>query len=112
MSLSRDGEWVRLLLEEAFAEFNRKAVSQAPDLENKDLRSLDLRAAHLRRANLRGAYLRDCDLRGLDLSEADLEGASIHSARLAGTYFPAGLSPGEITLSHSFGTRLRVRRGA
>src|SRR5262249_39643395 len=108
MALIRDNEWIRLLRDEQFDEFNRRAKDATPDLENADLRMIDLRKANLRRANLKGAYLRDADLRGVDLSEAQMDGASIHSSHLGGAFFPRSLSASEITLSHAEGTRMRA----
>ena len=109
MALERDKEMSRLLREERLEEFNRRAASAPPDLENADLRMVDLRRADLRKANLRGAYLRDVDLRGVDLSDAELDGASIHGAKISGAWFPRNLPAEEITLSFVHGTRVRVR---
>jgi hypothetical protein len=108
VALVRDSEWIRLLREERFDEFNRKAAATPPNLENADLSRVDIRRANLGHANLRGAYLRDADLRGLDLTGADLHGASIHSARIAGVLFPASISTAELDLSNRTGTRMRA----
>ena len=108
MALTRDSEWIRLLREERFDEFNKKAATTPPNLENADLSRTEIRRANLTRANLRGAYLRDADLRGLDLSGADMEGASIHNARVAGTLFPKNIPTAEIDLSMRLGTRMRA----
>ncbi|MBI1848793.1 MAG: pentapeptide repeat-containing protein [Planctomycetes bacterium] len=108
MALIRDNEWIRLLRDEKFDEFNRIAETTAPNLENGDLRMIDLRKTNLRRANLKGAYLRDADLRGVDLSDALMDGASIHSSHLGGTLFPRSISAAEIALSHAQGTRMRA----
>jgi uncharacterized protein YjbI with pentapeptide repeats len=108
MALIRDNEWIRLLRDEQFDEFNRRAKDAVPNLENADLRMIDLRKANLRRANLKGAYLRDADLRGVDLSEAQMDGASIHSSHIGGTLFPRALSATEISLSRTEGTRMRA----
>jgi uncharacterized protein YjbI with pentapeptide repeats len=78
------------------------------DFSNADLRGVDLRNVDTRNLILRDAYLRDADLRGLDLRHLDMEGCSLHSAKISGTYFPANLSPQEITNSVHFGTRLRT----
>ena len=101
-------EWLRLIREENWGEFSSLAKASPPELANANLRMVDLRRADLSRANLRGAYLRNADLRGLDLSGADLNGASIQDARISGVLFPANLSPQEITLSISLGTRMRA----
>ncbi len=49
-------------------------------------------------------------LRGIDFSKAWLEGASLNSARISGAYFPAELTPEEIILSVTHGTRMRYRK--
>jgi uncharacterized protein YjbI with pentapeptide repeats len=102
-------DWLRLIREENWDEFNAQAKGTPPQLANADLRMADLRRASLTRADLRGAYLRNADLRGLDLSEADLHGASLHEARISGVFFPANLAPEEIRLSVLLGTRMRTR---
>jgi hypothetical protein len=103
MALIDKPEWLRLIREENWDEFNSLAKAVPPELVNANLRMVDLR-----RANLCGAYLRNADLRGLDLSGADLDGASIQDARISGVLLPANLSPQEISLSVSFGTRMRA----
>ncbi len=109
MALIRDSKWANPLREGWTDDFNRMAAQETPELRNADLRMLDLRKADLTRADLRGAYLRNADLRGLDLSGAMMDGASLHDARVAGVLFPANLSPDEIHLSLTFGTRMRAR---
>lgn len=109
MALIRDSEWVRMIREERWDEFNRQAKLSPPQLENADLRMTDLRRAWLVKANLRGAYLRNADMRGLDLSEAELEGASLNDARISGCYFPPNVPADEIRLSVATGTRMRTR---
>jgi len=101
-------EWLRLIREENWDEFNSLAKAHPPEIVNANLRMVDLRLANLSRANMRGAYLRSADLRGLDLSGADLDGASIQDARISGVLFPANLSAQEINLSVSLGTRMRA----
>jgi uncharacterized protein YjbI with pentapeptide repeats len=108
MSLTKSGAWIELLTADRIEEFNERARSEAPDLQNADLRMADLRRVDVRRANLRGAYLRGADLRGVDLSEANLDGASINEARISGTLFPRSISADEITLSVWKGTRMRA----
>jgi uncharacterized protein YjbI with pentapeptide repeats len=78
------------------------------DFSNADLRAVDLTQVDVSKLVLRNAYLRDADLRGLDLRHLDLEGCSIHNATISGAYFPANLSPQEITNSVTFGTRMRT----
>jgi uncharacterized protein YjbI with pentapeptide repeats len=102
-------DWLRLIREENWDEFNSQAKGTPPQLANADLRMADLRRASLTRADLHGAYMRNADLRGLDLSEADLHGASLHEARISGVFFPANLAPEEIRLSVLLGTRMRTR---
>lgn len=111
MELKRAGAWIELLRSERIDEFNERARSEPPDLENADLRMADLRRADLRRAKMRGAYLRLADLRGVDLGDADLDGASINEARISGTLFPRDISADEISLSVWKGTRMRAGRG-
>jgi uncharacterized protein YjbI with pentapeptide repeats len=109
MALIRDSKWANPLREGRFDEFNRMAAQESPDLRNADLRMLDLRQVDLSRADLCGAYLRNADLRGLDLSGASMEGASLHDAKVAGVLFPTALSAEEISLSLTYGTRMRAR---
>lgn len=111
MALTRRGAWIELLLGEGVEEFNKRAQTEPPDLQNADLRMADLRRMDLRRADLRGAYLRAADLRGVDLLEADMDGASINEARISGALFPRNISAEEITLSVWKGTRMRAGRG-
>jgi uncharacterized protein YjbI with pentapeptide repeats len=108
MKLVEDSELIKLLRNEDFGEFNRRAQAAPPDLRNAVLRMLDLRRADLRTADLRGAYLRDVDLRGLDLSNTQLDGASLHGAKVSGVLFPRNLSAQEILLSLHEGVRVRV----
>lgn len=108
MAIVAKFDWLRLLREENWDEFNALAKVTPPQLTNADLRMADLRQASLVRADLRGAYLRNADLRGVDLSEAHLHGTSIHEARISGVFFPENLAPEEISLSVSMGTRMRT----
>ena len=109
MALVRDSVAVMLLREEKYEEFNEHAAENSLSLENADLRMVDLRRANLTKANLRGAYLRNADMRGVDLSDADLTGASLHDAWISGCLFPINISAEEISLSVTFGTRMRPR---
>ena len=56
------------------------------------------------------SYFRPADLRGVDSRRANLEGASINNAQISGAYFPPELSPEEITLYLTHGTRMRYRK--
>jgi uncharacterized protein YjbI with pentapeptide repeats len=56
------------------------------------------------------SYFRSADLRGIDFSKAWIEGASLNSARISGAYFPAELTPEEMILSVTHGTRMRYRK--
>ena len=89
MTIVAKFDWLRLIREENWDEFNSQAKGTPPQLANADLRM--------------------ADLRGLDLSEADLHGASLHEARISGVFFPANLAPEEIRLSVLLGTRMRTR---
>ena len=77
-----------------------------------NLKGADLGATNLRRFQIEGLDLSDCnlrhaDLRGLDLRTCRLEGACIPGARIEGAYFPLEISPEEIRLSQTMGTRMR-----
>ncbi|HXK29213.1 MAG TPA: hypothetical protein VJ646_13235 [Candidatus Binatia bacterium] len=48
--------------------------------------------------------------RGIDISKARLEGASLNGARICRAHFPAELTPAEITLYVTHGTRLCNRK--
>jgi len=100
----------RMLREGRVATFNARVAEDGPaDLTDANLRMADLRGADLKGACLRGAYLRAADLRGQDLSSCDLEGASIGAAKISGVLFPTNVSSGEVTMSVTHGTRMRVR---
>lgn len=105
-----DPQALNLIQEERFLEFNNlmEATNGIVDLTGAHLRGYDLRKCKLRRADLSNAYLRSADLRSVDLSEAKLDGASIKEAKVSGALFPRNLSPQEISLSLTHGTRLRV----
>ena len=97
--LLRDGE---------VAEFNkRRAAGEKCDLAGTDLSRLDLREMNADGLDLSNAYFRMTDLRGVDFRNTKLEGASFASANISGCFFPKALSPEEILLSVTHGTRLR-----
>lgn len=88
--------------------FNQaRSQGQTCDLAGCDLRGLDLRNLHISGMNLKDAYFRGADLRGIDFRDCNLDGASLADAKISGCYFPGGLSPDEIQLSVTMGTRLR-----
>ncbi|MDR3203268.1 MAG: pentapeptide repeat-containing protein [Deltaproteobacteria bacterium] len=97
-----------IMFEENAPHFNKLVEEgKTPDLSNQNLSDLDLRPFNLSKANLSGSYLRGANLCGLDLSQANLDGASIKNAQISGCLFPKNISPCEIYLSLSHGTRLR-----
>ncbi|AZZ94648.1 hypothetical protein EUZ85_29630 [Hahella sp. KA22] len=101
----------QLLRSEKVEEFNKqKQSSPVPSFELCDFRGLDLRGLDASGLDLKGAYFRGADLRGIDFRKADLEGSSIASTKISGCYFPEELSPDEIVMSVTHGTRLRYRR--
>lgn len=97
---------------------DNKAEQANTLLENVD--DFSLAGANMRSANLQGfkvhgidlsnAYLRSANMKGLDMRSCNLEGASLHGAKIAGAYFPDDLTPEEIQMSVTHGTRLRYRR--
>ncbi len=98
----------QLIRNEKFDEFNRRKVAgEKCDLRGHNFRGLDLRKLDLAGLDLSNCYFRQADLRGLNLVPCRLEGASIHDANISGVYFPRELSPDEIGLSHTQGTRMR-----
>jgi uncharacterized protein YjbI with pentapeptide repeats len=100
--LLRDGE---------IAEFNRrKRAGESCDLTHCDLRSLDLRGIDASGLDFSHCYFRNANLRGVDFSTSRLEGASLNAAKIAGAYFPAELTAGEIVLSIEHGARMRYYR--
>ncbi len=88
--------------------FNQaRAKGQECDLSGCDLRGLDLRNLQIAGMNLQDTYFRGADLRGIDFRGCILDGASLADAKISGCFFPAELSPDEIQLSVTMGTRLR-----
>ncbi|MBI3802459.1 MAG: pentapeptide repeat-containing protein [Nitrospirae bacterium] len=99
-----------LLREGQIDEFNTiKRKGEKIDLTDCDFRGLDLRGVDLAGLDLSGCFFRQSDLRGIDFSHTHLEGASLYGAKVSGTYFPMELSPEEITLSLTHGSRMRYR---
>ena len=97
--------------EENVKEFNRRKSQGEPcRLASCDFRYINLRGIDAEGIDFSNCYFRDADLRGIDFSKAWLEGASLNSARISGAYFPTELTPEEITLSVTHGTRMRYRK--
>ena len=101
---------IELIQEDNPVEYNQLVEHDktAWDLQGAQFRGYDLRKFNLYGADLTNAYLRNADLRGLDLSEAKLGGVSLKDAKISGVYFPKNISPQEIQLSITHGTRLRL----
>ena len=100
---------VELIDENNVDAFNKMVEdNKAPDLRDKNLSGLDLSKANLKGLDLSGSYFRNTNLKGLDLTGCNLQGASIHNARISGVLFPEDLSPDEIIMSVTYGTRMRV----
>lgn len=76
-------------------------------LSGCDLRGLDLRNLVIAGMDLENTYFRGSDLRGIDFRGCNLNGASLADAKISGCFFPDALSPDEIQLSVTMGTRLR-----
>jgi uncharacterized protein YjbI with pentapeptide repeats len=99
-----------LLRDENVAEFNqRQEEAKSALLSGGNYRGLDLRNLNADGLNFSDAYFRGADLRGIDFRNTLLEGASMIDAKISGCYFPKELSPEEIRLSITLGTRLRYR---
>ena len=106
----RDSALFKALLAENHKEFNQlRDKGETVSFAGAQLRGFDLRKFNLRGLDFRGSYLRNADLRGCDLRWTVIAGSSIREAKLSGTYFPDGLYPQEIMLSHLHGTRLRYQ---
>ncbi len=97
-----------LLETENIAEFNlQREHYDTIDLRGGDFRGLNLRGINADDVDFRDAYFRSCDLRGIDFRQAKLEGASLNRAQVSGCFFADNLSPEEILMSITAGTRLR-----
>ncbi|HCM04574.1 MAG TPA: hypothetical protein DIC30_01060 [Oceanospirillales bacterium] len=103
-----DDPLYQLLRDDDVAGFNQaREAGQECDLSGCDLRGLDLRNLIIKGMNLEDTYFRGADLRGIDFSGCNLNGASLADAKISGCYFPIELTPAEIELSVTMGTRLR-----
>ena len=108
--IDHDNELYHLLREEKIEEFNaRKEQGEEVNLTNCDFRSLDLRGLNAQGIDFTGSYFRQTDLRGINFSKSVLRECSINGAKISGTYFPPELSPEEIVMSLTHGTRMRYR---
>lgn len=97
-----------LLRNDDVAGFNEaRRQGQTCNLSGCDLRGLDLRNLELNDMDLEDTYFRGADLRGIDFRTCNLNGASLADAKISGCYFSPQLSPEEIHLSVTMGTRLR-----
>ena len=104
----KEDEMCMLLREDKIEAFTKRwAQGERCDLTGMDLRGMDLRKLNVEGVDFSNSYFRQADLRGLNMSTCNLEGASIRGAQISGTYFPKELSPEEILLSLSHGTRMR-----
>jgi uncharacterized protein YjbI with pentapeptide repeats len=105
-----DNALYQLLHNENVAEFNRRHdEAKSAELRGGNYRGLDLRNLNADHLDFSDAYFRGADLRGIDFRNTRLEGASMIDAKISGCYFPKELSPEEIRLSITQGTRLRYR---
>lgn len=105
-----DNALYQLLHNENIAEFNKcHAEAVSAELRGGNYRGLDLRDLKADGLDFSDAYFRGADLRGIDFRNTKLEGASMIDAKISGCYFPDELSPEEIRLSITQGTRLRYR---
>ena len=107
----KENDMCLLFRQERIEEFNERwAKGERCDLTGMDFRGLDLRLLKVDGMDFSNSYLRQADLRGLNMTTCNLEGASIRGAQISGTYLPKELSPEEIHLSHTYGTRMRYRK--
>lgn len=105
-----DNALYQLLHNENVAEFNRRHdEAKTAELRGGNYRGLDLRNLDADGLDFSDAYFRGADLRGIDFRNTRLEGASMIDAKISGCYFPKELSPEEIRLSITQGTRLRYQ---
>jgi uncharacterized protein YjbI with pentapeptide repeats len=101
----------RLLQDDKVEEVNAILADEDNiSLADANLRSANLQGMHVDGIDFSNAYFRSANLKGLDMRTCTLEGASLHGAKIAGTYFPDVLTPEEILLSVTHGTRLRYKR--
>jgi len=108
--IKQNDEMYQLLRDEKIAEFNqRKAEGEVVDLTHCDLRSLDLRGIDAKGVDFTGSYFRQTDLRGINFSTSILQECSLNGAKISGAYFPKELTPAEIQMSLTHGTRMRYR---
>jgi uncharacterized protein YjbI with pentapeptide repeats len=103
-----DDPLYQLLRNDDVTAFNQaREAGKECNLSGCDLRGLDLRNLIIDGMDLEDTYFRGADLRGIDFRGCNLNGASLADAKISGCYFPIELTPAEIQLSVSMGTRLR-----
>lgn len=103
-----DDPLYQLLRNDDIEGFNlARSEGQSCDLTGCDLRGLDLRSLNIKGLSLENTYFRGADLRGIDFRGCNLNGASLANAKISGCFFPETLSPAEIQLSVTMGTRIR-----
>ena len=103
-----DDPLYQLLRSDNVSAFNQaRSEGQTCNLEGCDFKGLDLRNLNVAGVNLENAYFRGADLRGIDFRGCNLNGASFAGAKISGCFFPFEISPTEIQLSVTMGTRLR-----
>ena len=103
-----DDPLYQLLRNDDVSAFNQaRAEGQVCDLAGCDFKGLDLRNLNVAGVNLENAYFRGADLRGIYFRDCNLNGASFAGAKISGCFFPFEISPTEIQLSVTMGTRLR-----
>ena len=103
-----DDPLYQLLRNDDVSGFNQaRSAGKTCDLAGCDLRGLDLRHLQISGMSLENTYFRGADLRGIGFRGCALDGASLADAKISGCYFPTELSPEEIQLSVTMGTRLR-----
>ncbi len=101
-----------LIRDEKIDEFNKKKAGGAEiDFTGRSFRGLDLRGMDTDGIDFSGSYFRNADLRGVNFSTCNMEGASIREAKVSGALFPKGIGADEITLSLTYGTRMRTSSG-
>jgi uncharacterized protein YjbI with pentapeptide repeats len=108
--IDKDNQLYQLLRDEKIEEFNkRKEQGEAVNLTHCDFRGLDLRGLNAYDIDFTGSYFRQTDLRGINFSKSILRECSVNGAKISGVYFPPELSPEEINMSLTHGTRMRYR---
>ncbi|NOZ54855.1 MAG: pentapeptide repeat-containing protein [Gammaproteobacteria bacterium] len=106
--IKQNDQMYQLLRDEKVDEFNkRRTLGEDVNLTHCDFRSLDLRGLDAKGIDFTGSYFRQTDLRGINFSTSTLKECSLNGAKVSGTYFPKELTPSEIEMSLTRGTRMR-----